>query len=144
MKTSNLSRRDFERLTLAAFGGLVAGCQKPEAAKPEAAQAEAKNPLLEEPHVCRGLNTCKGHGSDTCAGLSATASVKEHHCGGSNECKGQGGCGQHPGENACKGQGGCSIPLMSDEVWAKTRARFEELMTKEGRKFGPAPPKKDA
>lgn len=140
MPGRSLSRRDFERLTLAALGGLTVGCQ--EAAKPvETAKADV-NPLLEEPHVCRGLNTCKGHGSDTCAGLSqcATESAK-HICGTSNACKGQGGCGQNPGENDCKGKGGCSVPLM-EEVWGKTRKRFEELMAKEGKQVGPAPEKK--
>jgi hypothetical protein len=30
-----------------------------------------------------------------------------------------------------------------DNVWDKTLKRFEELMAKEGREDGPAPPKKD-
>jgi hypothetical protein len=157
MGKPDLSRRDFERLAFAALGGLAAGCQgttstpttstptnaEPVTADSTTAVAEAKSLLLEEPHVCRGLNTCKGFGSDSCAGLSQCASEKaKHHCGGGNDCKGQGGCGANPGENSCKGQGGCSVPLM-DSIWDKTRKRFEELMAKEGKKVGPAPAKKD-
>jgi hypothetical protein len=152
MSNQALSRRDFQRLTMAAFGGLVAGCQQQEpAAGPPAdaageptavATAGEKNPLLDEPHVCRGLNTCKGFGSDSCAGRTqcATDSIK-HECGTRNACRGQGGCGSNPGENACKGQGGCSVPLM-DAVWERTRKRFEELMAAQGKEVGPAPPGK--
>src|SRR5579859_6749219 len=58
---NELSRRDFARLTLAAFAGFSAG------ASAEADYDRAKrneNPLLSDPHVCRGLNTCRGKGSD--------------------------------------------------------------------------------
>ena len=64
-----------------------------------------------------------------------------HDCNGMNDCKGQGGCGENPGENECKGKGGCEVPL-SDKTWPKARKRFEELMTKAGKKFGDPPPKK--
>lgn len=154
MNHGPLTRRDFQRLTMAALGGLAAGCQQrqePGAAPPGdaaatnsdtmVAAADAKNPLLDEPHVCRGLNTCKGFGSDSCAGRSqcATDSIK-HECGTHNACRGQGGCGTNPGENACKGQGGCSVPLM-DAVWERTRKRFEQLMAEQGKEVGPAPDK---
>lgn len=143
-----LNRRDFERLTLAALGGLAAGCQeqpKPApVAKAEDGKADDINPMLDEPHVCRGLNTCKGHGSNSCAGRSDCASKEiAHSCGSQNACKGQGGCGQNPGENACKGQGGCHVPLM-DEIWDQARKRFEELMAKAGKEVGPAPAKKSS
>jgi hypothetical protein len=67
--------------------------------------------------------------------------VAAHDCNGMNDCKGQGGCGEHPGENECKGKGGCEVPL-SDKTWPKARKRFEELMTRGGKKFGDPPPKK--
>ena len=142
MRGPSLSRRDFERLTLAALSGLTVGCQEQPKQAPIAKAGEV-HPLLDEPHVCRGLNSCKGFGSDTCAGLSQCASeAAKHVCGGSNACKGQGGCGQNAGENACKGQGGCQVPLM-ESIWGKTRARFEELMAKEGKTVGPAPAAKE-
>lgn len=100
------------------------------------------SPLLEEPHVCRGLNTCKGLGAskdNDCAGLGTCASVTHHSCGGINECKGQGGCGQHPGENSCKGEGHCAVPLMK-EAWPIARKNFEAAMTAAGKEFGEAPP----
>ncbi len=37
--------------------------------------------------------------------------------------------------------GGCNVPL-TDEKWKKARKRFEEVMTAEGKKVGPAPAKK--
>ncbi|MFV1996134.1 MAG: hypothetical protein ACC661_11920, partial [Verrucomicrobiales bacterium] len=65
------SRRGFlVRMTAASFGGLVAGV----AATARAADDPKDHPLLNEPHVCRGLNTCKGKGQggeNTCAGQGA-------------------------------------------------------------------------
>ncbi len=81
--------------------------------------------LLEDPHVCRGINTCKNKGktgtTNDCAGQAHCATVAAHDCNGMNDCKGQGGCGEHPGENDCKGKGGCAVPL-SDKTWPKARS----------------------
>ena len=103
--------------------------------------------LLEEPHVCRGLNTCKEKsgcgktkGKNECAGQGGCATAEKHDCKGQNVCKGQGGCGEHPGENTCKAKGACEVPL-SDKTWKKARANFEAAMKKAGKKFGPAPAK---
>lgn len=140
MEYSRLNRREFERLTASALGGALLGTGAVHAADDD----DKKSLLLKEPHVCRGLNTCKGKGADkknSCAGQGACATAKKHDCSGQNACKGEGGCGEHIGENSCEGKGGCSVPLM-DKAWTKTRKRFEELMKKEGKKVGPAPPKK--
>ena len=172
MKRPELNRRDFNRLTFAAFGGMVAGsmvgCQKAADDKKTAPKAppadggaaangagdsttkESKDDdndtkdvslLMTEPHVCRGLNTCKGKHAgveNDCAGLGACASVAKHACAGENECKGQGGCGTNPGMNSCKGKGSCSVPLMP-EAWKLARAEFEKAMKKAGKEVGPAP-----
>jgi hypothetical protein len=160
-----LDRRDLHRLAFAALGGLVAGTltgcggnpapQKERAADDkkekvaseggkEVASADETPRLLQDPHVCRGINTCKNKAkkgtTNGCAGQGHCATVAAHDCSGMNDCKGQAGCGEHPGENACKGKGGCQVPL-SDKTWPKARKRFEELMTKAGKKFGEAPPK---
>lgn len=144
MHPSDPNRREFTKLAAAALGGLVAGTAAPASAADKGDKKDkSKNPLLSEPHVCRGLNTCKGKGKggkNTCAGTSQCATVKAHTCGGDNDCRGQGGCGAHPGENECKGMGKCHVPL-TDSAWKKARARFEELMKKEGKKVGPAPKK---
>jgi hypothetical protein len=145
MKDSKLNRRDFERLTAAALGGLMAGAalsNSASAADPPGKDKD-KNPLLGEPHICRGINVCKGLGKkkdNACAGQGACATAKAHSCHADNECRGQGGCGQKPGENSCKGKGECGVPLSSG-AWKKARARFEELMAKDGKKVGPAPAK---
>ena len=151
MARSELNRRDFERLTAAAMGGLLAGATSLGASafgaddKDEAPKKDKKkNPILGEPHVCRGINMCKGLGADkknACAGQGACATAKAHLCHYKNECRGQGGCGGKPGENECKGKGECGVP-MSSGAWKKCRARFEALMKKEGKEVGPAPPKK--
>ncbi|WP_339736049.1 hypothetical protein [uncultured Gimesia sp.] len=166
MKRPEINRRDFNRLTFAAFGGMVAGsmtgCNKPAppASKAPAEDAEAGSStkdehdhaeeettdkdvslLMKEPHVCRGLNTCKGTYAgveNDCAGLGACATVADHACAGANECKGQGGCSTNPGMNSCKGKGACHIPLMED-AWKLARAEFEKGMEKAGKKVGPAP-----
>jgi len=105
--------------------------------------------LLADPHVCRGLNTCKSKGAcktasndckgkNACAGQGKCASAKAHDCHTENVCKGQGGCGDLAGVNECKGKGECGVPL-KDETWTKVRAKFEVAMTKSGKKAGPAP-----
>lgn len=147
MPRSELSRRDFQRLTAASIGGLLVGANLRSATaqeKKKDKENEKKNPLLEEPHACRGLNTCKMKDKtkkNDCAGMGACFSAGKHECKGQNACRGQGGCGEHPGENQCKEMGECAVPL-KDETWKKARKRFEELMKKEGKKVGPAPPKK--
>ena len=148
MAREDLNRRDFNRLAAAAFGGLVVGAgmaqaqdKKDEEPKPK---SKDKNPLLQEPHVCRGLNTCKGKGKggkNDCAGMSECATAKAHTCSADNACRGLGGCGAMPGENNCKGMGECAVPL-SEKAWKTARKRFEDLMAKDGKKVGPAPEKK--
>ncbi len=151
MNDNTLNRRDLCRLALAAMGGLTAGalvgCSSnkthPAAdSDKKDTQAGATPRLLQDPHVCRGINTCKNRGkkgtTNECAGQAHCATVAAHDCNGLNDCKGQGGCGENPGQNECKGKGGCEVPL-SDKTWPKARKRFEELMAKAGKKFGDAP-----
>ncbi|ADG69082.1 hypothetical protein Plim_3269 [Planctopirus limnophila DSM 3776] len=161
--THCLSRRELNALGLAALSGLLAGCSGGTAPAPAASTASGTKPgetaaetmlvaetgnnennLLLDPHVCRGINTCKNKGkkgtTNECAGTAHCATAVAHDCNGFNECKGQGGCGEHPGENSCKGKGACAVP-MTDKTWPKARKKFEELMTKAGKKFGEAPPK---
>lgn len=145
MRPTALKRREFHRLTAAAFGGLLAGTGGIAVAQ-EKKEEESKlkvDPalLLAEPHVCRGLNTCKGKGQgeqNACAGQGACAVVKEHSCNGENDCKGMGGCGGYPGQNTCKGKGHCAVPLKK-ETWAIARKQLEHLMADMGKKVGEAP-----
>jgi hypothetical protein len=146
MRNHELNRRDFSKLTMAAFGGMLAGTAASTAAQEKESKKDSKkSPLLVEPHVCRGLNTCKGKGKggdNACAGQGNCATVEAHSCKGESACRGQGGCGAKPGENACKGMGGCSVPMEHQAAWKKARARFEQLMAQAGQKVGPAPPAK--
>jgi hypothetical protein len=157
MNDQLIDRRQINRLSLAALGGLVAGAlsgcggggQAPQdkgEKKDGKKSGTADGPrLLQDPHVCRGINACNNKGkkgtTNECAGQAHCATVASHDCNGMNDCKGQGGCGEHPGENECKGKGACEVPL-SDKTWPKARRRFEELMNQTGKKFGPAPAKK--
>ena len=141
-----MNRRDFTRLAAAALGGAIAGANlagaddKKDPDKPK--MKDVKKPLLlQEPHVCRGLNTCKGKGKggkNDCAGMGACATAKAHTCGGENDCAGLGGCGDKPGENTCKGKGDCHVPLTKD-TWGKARKAYEAAMKKAEKKFGAAP-----
>lgn len=115
--------------------------------EPAMAQADGMSGaalLLSDPHVCRGINTCKNKGkkgtTNECAGQGHCATAVAHDCNGLNECRGQGGCGEKPGQNECKGKGACEVPL-SDKTWPKARQKFEELMTAAGKPFGAAPAK---
>ncbi len=135
-----MNRRDFARLASAALSGLLVGSAVAQEKK-DPKKEPKKNPLLSDKHVCKGLNACKGKGKggkNDCAGMGACATAKAHTCGEMNECRGQGGCGAKPGENECKGMGACHVPL-EKKAWDKARKRFEELMKKDDKKFGPAP-----
>lgn len=145
MNPKNLGRRDFHKLSLAAVGGIVAGsvlggCKSEEKSGTAASGEEL---LLDEPHVCRGLNSCKGQGAgggNQCAGTGKCANVKAHSCAGKNECAGQGGCHGTAGMNACGGKGGCAVPLKED-TWKGARAAYEAVMKSAGKQCGPAPAK---
>jgi hypothetical protein len=140
MEETALSRRDFGKLTMAAFGGMVLGTTL---ARQAAEGAEAHDPslLLGEKHVCRGLNTCKGKGKggdNSCAGMGNCATADAHSCKGENACKGQGGCGEYAGQNSCKGHGSCEVPLKK-KTWKAARKAFEMQMKAAGKTFGEAP-----
>jgi hypothetical protein len=124
MKTpkDNVSRRDFGKLALAAFGGVMAGSVLSSKLVSAAEKAMPKA----DAHACCGLNACKGQGG--------CATTEAHSCSGSNACKGQGGTA----DNACKGKGSCSVPIKGDG-WKKARAHYEASMTKAGKKFGASP-----
>lgn len=139
-----VSRREFGKLTMAAFGGVLLGTTL----AVQGAESEKHDPalLMQDKHTCRGLNTCKGKGKggdNSCAGTGNCATAEAHSCKGDNACKGQGGCGEHPGENSCKGQGGCDVPL-KEKTWKKARKAFEAQMKKAGKTVGEAPPAKKA
>lgn len=160
MNPEELNRRDFHRLSMAAFGGALAGTlagcgeEKKAAAPPAGAGAARSQPAAGneggavastgQEHGCRGLNACKNQGAsgaNECAGQGTCATKSWHHtCAGSNACTGQGGCGANPLQNDCKGHGTCHIPLM-DDAWEKARKRFVEQMKKEGKEVGEAPAK---
>lgn len=184
MTRSQISRRNFQQLTAAALGGLVAGAAvgcggdpepenkaippQDENGAPPQEGSDAREPqpqgsgprgqetsgsdselsdeqlvMLEEPHVCRGLNACEGKGAgkeNACAGQGTCATAIAHECDELNECKGQGGCGNTAGRNACKGQGECGVPL-KEETWVKARQAYEQAMQKAGNSFGKPPAK---
>ena len=132
MKKNDVSRRDFGKLAVAAFGGVLAGSVLGGSLLSADEKAMAK-----DAHACCGLNTCKGLGAggeNECAGQGKCSTTEAHGCAGSNACKNQGGTG----DNECKGHGSCSVPIKGD-AWKKARANFEASMTKAGKKFGAAP-----
>jgi hypothetical protein len=139
-----MDRRDFNRLAAAAVGGLVAGASLAAADDKPMKKDPSKPLLLQEPHICRGLNpTCKGEvqgKKNDCAGQAHGPTVKDHACKTHNDCVGTGGCGEHPGENKCTGMGDCAVPV-KDAAWAKARKNFEAAMKKAGKTFGDAPKK---
>lgn len=132
------SRRAFlHKLAIGSLSGVIAGTTL------SAQEKEKELPIiLQDPNVCRGLNTCKGKGKGDheCAGQSACATAEAHTCKGENACKGQGGCGKTAGQNACKSQGECAVPL-SDKAWKNARTAFEKAAKEHGIKVGPAPAK---
>ena len=129
----DVSRRDFGKLALAAFGGVVAGSML----GGRLLSAEEAKEGAKEAHACCGLNSCKGQGAggkNECAGQGSCSTTEAHGCAGANACKNQGG----EGVNDCKGQGSCTVPIKGD-AWKKARSNFEASMKKAGKKFGSAP-----
>jgi hypothetical protein len=152
MASEKLNRRDFTRLTAAAFGGLVAGtvlsgCGNRNngsgATVGGATGAGASPAAAGEAHACKGLNGCQGQGAggnNGCAGQGGCATASMHHeCKGHNECKGQGGCGEMAGKNECKGHGGCAVPMKDEAAWKKARETFEAKMKATGKAVGSPP-----
>ncbi len=130
----NVSRRDFGKLTLAAFGGVVAGSML----GGKLLFADEKAATKADAHACCGLNACKGQGKggdNSCAGQGGCATAEAHGCAGSNACKGQG----ETGDNSCKGKGSCAVPIKDEGKWKKARAHYEASMKKAGKKVGAAP-----
>src|SRR5438270_5940050 len=124
MKNDDVSRRDFGKLALAAFGGVVAGS----VLGGSLLSADEKAGAKADAHACCGLNACKGQGKggdNACAGQGGCSTTEAHGCAGSNACKGQGGTG----DNACKGKGSCSVPIKGDN-WKKARSHYEASMKK--------------
>lgn len=135
----DFTRRDFARLALAALTGLAAGSHA--TASEVQRSGSVKDPLLSDPHICRGLNTCRGRDvtqHNQCAGTGTCATARYHPCKGHNDCRGQGGCGDVPGANECRGWGACDVPL-KPRVWSVARQRFEKLMKQQRRRFGVPP-----
>jgi hypothetical protein len=133
MKKEDVSRRDFSKLALAAFGGVLAGSVM----GGSVLSADENKQMAKEAHACCGLNACKGQGPDgknDCAGMGSCSTTEAHGCHGANACKNQGG----QGINDCKGKGTCAVPIKGD-AWKDARKSFEAAMTKAGKKFGPAP-----
>lgn len=129
MKKTDLSRRDFNRLTAAAFGGVVAGtfagcANEGTDTAPTSDPAPADGSGTTEPEGS-GTTSTEGEGGEPAAG-EETASLlmgdknvcrglnicKGHGAGGENACAGTGACAtiaahECAGNNECKGQGGC-------------------------------------
>jgi hypothetical protein len=134
----DVTRRDFARLTLAALSGLAAGTH---ATAADGQRRTVQDPMLSDPHICRGLNTCRARDvtrRNECAGKGTCATARYHTCKGHNDCRGQGGCGDAPGANECRGWGACDVPL-KPRVWAVARQRFEKVMKSQRRRFGVPP-----
>ena len=133
MKNDDVSRRDFGKLALAAFGGVLAGS----VLSGSILSADEKAMAKADAHACCGLNACKGQGKgggNACAGQGGCSTTEAHSCAGSNACKNQGG----QGVNDCKGQGSCNVPIQGD-AWKTARSNYEAAMKKAGKKFGAAP-----
>jgi hypothetical protein len=128
MRNNELNRRDFTRLSAAAFGGLMAGsmagCKSepppptpaPSGTTPSGTTPDAGTGDGAEGETASSTTPAGGEGGNfllaekhACRGLNM---CKGQGAGGDNACAGQGECAtiEHhtcAGQNACKGQGGC-------------------------------------
>ncbi len=121
MNDQTLNRRRLFQLAVAALGGLTAGAlvgcnsgQTPTAdtdkkKEKDKKEADATPRLLQDPHVCRGINTCKNKGkkgtTNECAGQAHCATVTAHDCNGMNDLQGARRLRRTPGRKRMQGQG---------------------------------------
>jgi hypothetical protein len=127
MKRIELNRRDFTKLTVAAFGGIVAGttigCGDGDGSGDAAGTGDGTGDGPEGSGTTDESTSTEGDGGGdpvastdlllsephVCRGLNACAGMgknKENDCAGTSACYTAGKSGCH-GDNACKGQGGC-------------------------------------
>jgi len=169
MKKTDLSRRDFNRLSMAAFGGVVAGTFAGCANEGGDASDPSAEPPVEDPSTMEPVegDATSTEGGEAAAGEETTSLLmgEKHVCRGLNKCKsdanacaGQGTCAtiaahECAGNNECKGQGGCGdkpgenackgmggcAVPLKEHAWGKARANFEAAMTAAGKEAGPAP-----
>ncbi len=107
--------------------------------------------MSQEPHVCRGLNTCKGKaqsGKNDCAGQGDCATAKAHTCAGDNDCAGLGGCDNKSTRRArTSARAWAAAPCRSRtrRPGPRPASNFEADMKKAcpDKKIGEAPPAKD-
>ena len=126
MKKTDLSRRDFNRLSMAAFGGVVAGTFAGCANDDGGGTAAPTAPAAGEPATDGSATAAaEGEGGEAAAGdelaslLMGDKNVcrglnicKGHGAGGETTCAGTGACATYAAhecgkQNECKGQGGC-------------------------------------
>lgn len=122
---TGMDRRDFNKMVVAAMGGIMAGAAIGGCSTGDKKEASTQEM---EKHACKGRNSCKGNGGcktatneckgkNACKGQGGCATVAHHDCAGKNACKGLGGCGSGDGgcagHNSCKGHGGCAVPIKS-------------------------------
>ena len=136
MKKDNVSRRDFGKLALAAFGGVVAGSVlggsllSADEMKKEAAKADA--------HACCGLNACKGQGKggdNDCAGQGKCSTTEAHGCAGRQRLQEPG----RRGHQRLQGTGELHGAHQGRRLEEGARQTTRPSMTKAGKKFGPPP-----
>jgi len=158
MKRTELNRRDFNKLTMAALGGVVAGTAigcgsgdedekktggtTPETPGPPGGDPDGDGDPKVALNACRGLNTCSeaGQGEHDCAGKGSCYTVEKHDCATLNTCQYLGGCHGKAGINECKEMGGCGVPMDADsDAWKQAHDAFVERMKKDGKEVGPAP-----
>ena len=167
MKRTELNRRDFNKLTAAAFGGIVVGTvvgcggnggddgtgggdgdagtdgtDTGDGTDGAASDTGPRGAEIAANNACSGLNQCMnyGKGEHACAGQGSCSTVEAHSCHGQNTCKYLGGCDGTAGTNECAEMGGCGVPMNpSEEAWAQARAAFEKRMMAMNKPFGDPP-----
>ena len=145
MDGSQMNRRDFQRLTAAALGGVIGGSMHApprRCGRRHGEVAAGRTPRLSRAEHLQGEKRLRRDQRQErhVPAKAAAPRPRSTTAKARIPAKGQGGCGEHPGENTCKAKGSCEVPL-KDKAWDKARANFEAAMKKAGKKFGPAPKK---
>ena len=124
MKKTDLNRRDFNRLSMAAFGGVVAGslvgCGGGDDAEEGTATTGGSDPA---PPADPPDQPDEATGAEPAAAEHDVALLMEgnHVCRGLNTCENKGGSG----ENACAGQGTCHTLAETHDCHAKNQCKGE-------------------
>ena len=140
MDRSDLNRREFQRLTGAALGGMLLGHRHSQI---ECAGCRRESALGRQPRLpwLEHLQGQRGWQAELLRRHGHMHHRREAHLPCPERLQGPRWLRRCSRPKRLQGPGRLRVPL-SDKAWKTARGKFEQLMKAAGKQVGPAPPKK--